>query len=149
MFYNSNILHCAMYDPDERRATLHACMGNSRGGTTRARNILQHGLEWMKEERFKTTLPTVSNTIARNASRFMTVLSHHATNSYILLRVFQNLPLDSTMISPINSIILTDSTFLLCKAAGLIALWCPSLSTLGGRMFHLFFTTYLLVSYYY
>ena len=58
VFYNSNILHCAMYDPDEKRATLHACMGNTRGGTTRARNILQHGLEWMKEERFKTTLPT-------------------------------------------------------------------------------------------
>lgn len=58
MFYNSNILHCAAYDPSERRATLHGCMGDVRGGTTRARNVLQHGLEWMKDERFKQCVPS-------------------------------------------------------------------------------------------
>lgn len=56
VFYNSNILHCAAYDPTVKRATLHACMGEISGGSTRARNILQHGLSWMKEARFKNTL---------------------------------------------------------------------------------------------
>ncbi|KAI0065178.1 hypothetical protein BV25DRAFT_1822294 [Artomyces pyxidatus] len=55
-FYNSNILHCATYSPDKRRATLHASMGDARGGTTRARNVLQHGLTWMKGDRFRGTL---------------------------------------------------------------------------------------------
>ena len=31
-------------------------MGDTRGGSTRARNILQHGLGWMKEDRFKMML---------------------------------------------------------------------------------------------
>ena len=31
-------------------------MGETSGGSTRARNILQHGLSWMKEDRFKSTL---------------------------------------------------------------------------------------------
>ncbi|KIJ67228.1 hypothetical protein HYDPIDRAFT_84682 [Hydnomerulius pinastri MD-312] len=56
VFYNSNILHCAGYDSKQRRATLHACVGDVRGGSTRARNVLQHGLQWMKEERFRNTL---------------------------------------------------------------------------------------------
>jgi len=56
VFYNSNILHCATYNPRVKRATLHACMGETTGGSTRARNILQHGLNWMKEDRFKNTL---------------------------------------------------------------------------------------------
>lgn len=56
VFYNNNILHCATYDPSEPRATLHASMGDVRGGSTRARNVLQHGLLWMKEDRFRKTL---------------------------------------------------------------------------------------------
>jgi len=56
VFYNSNILHCATYNSRAKRATLHACMGEISGGSTRARNILQHGLNWMKEDRFKNTL---------------------------------------------------------------------------------------------
>ncbi|KAF8452056.1 hypothetical protein L210DRAFT_3516540, partial [Boletus edulis BED1] len=56
VFYNSNILHCATYDVKQRRATLHATMGDTRGGSTRARNVLQHGLEWMQEKRFRETL---------------------------------------------------------------------------------------------
>ncbi|KAI0739633.1 hypothetical protein C8Q80DRAFT_1199861 [Daedaleopsis nitida] len=43
VFYNNNILHCATYDHTQERITLHACMG-------------EHGLKWMKEERFKDTL---------------------------------------------------------------------------------------------
>lgn len=56
VFYNSNILHCATYDSKAPRATLHACMGDCRGGSTRARNILQHGLEWMTSTTFCDTL---------------------------------------------------------------------------------------------
>ncbi|KAI9455672.1 hypothetical protein BJY52DRAFT_1121710 [Lactarius psammicola] len=56
VFYNNNILHCATYSTDRPRATLHACMGDARGGSARARNILQHGLEWMKEDAFRETL---------------------------------------------------------------------------------------------
>ncbi|KAI0641757.1 hypothetical protein C8Q79DRAFT_919086 [Trametes meyenii] len=56
VFYNNNILHCAAYDANAPRITLHACMGEVRGGPARARNILQHGLEWMKEDRFADTL---------------------------------------------------------------------------------------------
>ncbi|KAH7930076.1 hypothetical protein BV22DRAFT_1001524 [Leucogyrophana mollusca] len=54
--YNSNILHCATYDSKQRRATLHGTMGDAQGGSTRARNVLQHGLEWMKEDAFRQTL---------------------------------------------------------------------------------------------
>ncbi|KAF8130754.1 hypothetical protein EV363DRAFT_1333716 [Boletus edulis] len=56
VFYNSNILHCATYDVKQRRATLHATMGDTRGGSKRARNVLRHGLEWMQEKRFRETL---------------------------------------------------------------------------------------------
>ena len=56
MFYNSNILHCAAYSPATTRATLHACMGSVRGGSSRARNVLQHGLSWMTEPRFRDSL---------------------------------------------------------------------------------------------
>jgi Phytanoyl-CoA dioxygenase (PhyH) len=57
IFYNNNILHRAAYFKDQKRATLHACIGTTEGGAHRAENILQHGLEWMKEERFKQSLP--------------------------------------------------------------------------------------------
>lgn len=56
VFYNNNILHCATYDSSKPRATLHACMGDAKGGVTRARNILQHGLHWMKDEKFRSQL---------------------------------------------------------------------------------------------
>lgn len=56
MFYNNNILHCASYSRALPRATLHGCMGDARGGSGRARNVLQHGLEWMREERFSAPL---------------------------------------------------------------------------------------------
>ncbi|KAJ6605835.1 hypothetical protein B0H10DRAFT_2076054 [Mycena sp. CBHHK59/15] len=56
IFYNSNILHCASYDAHARRATLHASMGNVNGGSVRARNVLQHGLSWMKEGDFSDRL---------------------------------------------------------------------------------------------
>jgi len=53
VFYNSNILHCGTYTSRKPRATLHACMGSTQGGSSRARNVLQHGLDWMESEAFK------------------------------------------------------------------------------------------------
>jgi len=58
VFYNSNVLHCATYDAAQQRATLHATMGDTRGGATRARNVLQHGLTWMRDAAFRETLGT-------------------------------------------------------------------------------------------
>lgn len=63
MFYNSNILHLGTYSAKAQRATLHATMGDARGGSIRARNILQHGLEWMKEDRFRETLTDKGKTM--------------------------------------------------------------------------------------
>ncbi|RUP50122.1 hypothetical protein BC936DRAFT_140246 [Jimgerdemannia flammicorona] len=57
VFYNNNILHRAAYSKDSKRATLHACIGTTTGGHHRAENIFQHGLEWMREEKFRRTLP--------------------------------------------------------------------------------------------
>lgn len=53
MIYNNNILHTGAYNPSSKRATLHGCMGNSRGGAARARNILQHDLRWMRDKEFQ------------------------------------------------------------------------------------------------
>jgi len=75
VFYNNNILHCATYNSKEKRATLHGCVGNSKGGSSRARNILQHGLEWMKEEKFRSSL---SNDISR--SMLDKLIAMHDTN---------------------------------------------------------------------
>lgn len=65
VFYNSNILHCATYDRNTVRATLHASMGDVRGGVTRARNVLQHGLDWIKGKAFKRSLEAVGDAKAR------------------------------------------------------------------------------------
>ncbi|KAH7916096.1 hypothetical protein BJ138DRAFT_1140184 [Hygrophoropsis aurantiaca] len=56
VIYNSNILHCGAYNSKHQRATLHGCMGDANGGSTRARNVLQHGLEWMQGDDFRQTL---------------------------------------------------------------------------------------------
>ena len=47
VFYNNNILHRGKYDPRKERATLHGSMGHVKGGAERARNVLQHGREWI------------------------------------------------------------------------------------------------------
>lgn len=45
MFYNNNILHRGVYDPNVERMTLHGTMGVTGGDSeSRARNILQHGI---------------------------------------------------------------------------------------------------------
>ncbi|KAF8317085.1 hypothetical protein DL93DRAFT_2055855 [Clavulina sp. PMI_390] len=56
VIYNNNILHTGKYDPTKQRATLHGCMGNTRGGHERARMILQHDVRWMRSAEFGQTL---------------------------------------------------------------------------------------------
>lgn len=46
-FYNNNILHRGAYKCDVERMTLHGSMGHVAGGAHRARNVLQHGREWI------------------------------------------------------------------------------------------------------
>ena len=60
LFYNHQILHRGVYDSRATRRTLHGLWGLSEscgGGAKRSRNILQHGMEWIKEARFGDTLP--------------------------------------------------------------------------------------------
>lgn len=42
--------------------TLHACVGDVRGGSIRARNVLQHDLEWMRGDEFRVSLPENTRT---------------------------------------------------------------------------------------
>lgn len=60
-FYSQRILHRASYLPSAKRATLHGCFGDaSHGGNgpaERARNVLQHGVEWMRDPCFGKSLP--------------------------------------------------------------------------------------------
>ncbi|PWN32637.1 uncharacterized protein FA14DRAFT_161986 [Meira miltonrushii] len=66
-FYSQRILHRASYLPSRHRATLHGCYGevgyansqdeHSTSASERARNVLQHGVEWMKEDAFGQQLP--------------------------------------------------------------------------------------------
>lgn len=46
-FYNNNIFHRGAYRSDVERMTLHGSMGHVAGGPLRARNVLQHGREWI------------------------------------------------------------------------------------------------------
>jgi hypothetical protein len=46
-FYNNNILHRGAYKSDIERMTLHGSMGHVQGGAMRARNVLQHGRDWI------------------------------------------------------------------------------------------------------
>ncbi|CAE6453791.1 unnamed protein product [Rhizoctonia solani] len=55
VFYQNNILHTAAYHPDVKRATLHASMGDIRGGSRRARMILQHKVDWIRGDAFTST----------------------------------------------------------------------------------------------
>ena len=54
MFYNNNILHRGVYDPQAERMTLHGTMGvKGVESEARARNILQHGIgSWAEKATF-------------------------------------------------------------------------------------------------
>ena len=48
VFYDNNILHRGVYNPDRERCTLHGSMSRKGFGDRRARNVLQHGIgEWV------------------------------------------------------------------------------------------------------
>ena len=50
VFYDNNILHRGVYGAGTERLTLHGSVGHVKGGTARARNVLQHGVgEWVGE----------------------------------------------------------------------------------------------------
>lgn len=67
VFYSQRILHRASYLPSRQRATLHGCYGEvgyandeneqNISASERARNVLQHGVEWMKDDAFGEQLP--------------------------------------------------------------------------------------------
>lgn len=69
VFYNNNLLHRADYPQGLTRASLHASMGDTRGGSVRAENIFQHGLDWMKSEEFRKTIPENALTLHDNLLR--------------------------------------------------------------------------------
>lgn len=48
VFYNNNILHRGIYKHDIERMTLHGSIGHIDGGSLRARNVLQHGRDWIE-----------------------------------------------------------------------------------------------------
>lgn len=62
VFYSQRLLHRASYLPTKQRATLHGCYGQVSSPSSssssvdtageRARMILQHDVDWMKEEKF-------------------------------------------------------------------------------------------------
>lgn len=60
-FYSQRILHRASYLPTATRATLHGCFGDAsqggKGAAERARNVLQHGVDWMRNPQFAESLP--------------------------------------------------------------------------------------------
>jgi hypothetical protein len=66
LFYNSRILHRAVYLKDRKRVTLHGCMGSSTGSSNRAQGILQHDLEWMRSEEFRKSLPVKMHSMLNN-----------------------------------------------------------------------------------
>lgn len=58
VFYNNNIMHVGKYNLAVKRRTLHGCYGSPpEGDSSRARNLLQHGLEYTKDPEFRKTVP--------------------------------------------------------------------------------------------
>jgi hypothetical protein len=84
VFYNNNILHRAIYYKDQKRSTLHACMGTTIGGCHRAQNILQHGLEWMRESGFVGTLPDRLVPLYNNLIRLAVLIHLLVFNMYTM-----------------------------------------------------------------
>ncbi len=72
-FYSQRILHRASYLPSAKRATLHGCYGDAsqggRGAAERARNVLQHGVEWMRDPAFGEALPDALKRVSGQSRR--------------------------------------------------------------------------------
>ncbi len=84
VFYNSNILHRAVYLKDRKRVTLHGCMGSIGDGSNGGQGILQHDLEWMRSEEFRKSLPvkmhSMLNNLIKLANRHKNVCFVHSNN---------------------------------------------------------------------
>lgn len=66
VFYDNNILHRGVYDPEKERMTLHGSIGSRRAGKERARNVLQHGVaEWVKEWELEGLEPEMKDRVER------------------------------------------------------------------------------------
>lgn len=65
VFYDNNILHRAVYPTEPVRQTLHASMGTVEAGVERARNILQHDMEWVRDVRFEGRLEGMMQNLVR------------------------------------------------------------------------------------
>jgi hypothetical protein len=65
VFYDNNILHRAVYPIEPIRQTLHACMGTTKAGLERARNILQHEMEWVWDVKFEGNLEKMRENLIR------------------------------------------------------------------------------------
>ncbi|KAF2678022.1 phytanoyl-CoA dioxygenase family protein [Lentithecium fluviatile CBS 122367] len=71
-FYNNNILHRGVYDPEKERMTLHGSMGTTLGSGERARNVLQHGVgEWVGQYDFKEFEPEMAERAGRMRDRLV------------------------------------------------------------------------------
>ncbi|GAC95240.1 phytanoyl-CoA dioxygenase [Pseudozyma hubeiensis SY62] len=97
-FYSQRILHRASYLPSAKRATLHGCFGDaSQGGNgpaERARNVLQHGVEWMRDPEFGESLPDTlrpSKYAKVAASTFPSWTDHSPSSDLNSLAVWANL----------------------------------------------------------
>ncbi|KAF3940877.1 hypothetical protein ABW19_dt0209467 [Dactylella cylindrospora] len=64
VFYENDILHRAVYTLD-KRVTLHGSVG-MRGEVERARMVLQHGVEYLRDPKFAEELNEVGNDMWRN-----------------------------------------------------------------------------------
>lgn len=64
VFYNSNILHRALYSAKKERITLHGSYGHSDHGKSRAMGVLQHGVgDWIDD--FKPINPTMKMLLSK------------------------------------------------------------------------------------
>ncbi|KAG8735790.1 hypothetical protein FRC12_017917 [Ceratobasidium sp. 428] len=78
VFYQNNILHTAAYHPEIKRATLHANFGDIRGGNRRARMILQHKVDWVRDDAFVATFQNPEAGTSPNPAKMDVEMNHQA-----------------------------------------------------------------------
>ncbi|GAO50192.1 hypothetical protein SAICODRAFT_85253 [Saitoella complicata NRRL Y-17804] len=67
VFYDNNILHRGVYGTTPVRATLHGCIGTTGAGPERARNILQHDMNWVRDVQYTGRLERMRLNLIRMA----------------------------------------------------------------------------------
>ena len=71
VFYDNNILHRAVYPVEPIRVTLHACMGTVEAGPERAKNILQHEMDWVRNVRYEGRLEEMRKTLLSMKDKYV------------------------------------------------------------------------------